>query len=217
MRTSPLRWIAAAATALVLSVSAAAQRGQIVQSGQVFTGVIQGNRTFQFPIDIAGYTGEQELLAVEVTVDARMSGEYTIQPTAVPPNGIVAAHSTTTLSLGPDALGKIDIDFAPLPWVFPVNFPLNILWALDARDREVVRDAPGLSLFETNGSVSLLATVDITTLVMPKNWANPHLAGVFATWTVRYRFGPPASDTGEPIPAPRGGDIGERGARHAGS
>ena len=154
MRTPSFPSILAGTVSLLLLGTVGAQSGEIVQTGSIFTGVIQGNRTFQVPIAVTGYSGEQELAAVEVRIDVRMSGEYTIQPTPLPPNGIVAAHSTTTLTLGQDVLGNVEIDFAPIPWVFPVAFPLNILWALDGSDLETLTDESSLAAFESNGSTS---------------------------------------------------------------
>ena len=203
LRTSP-RLIPAVVAALLLLPHAEARAQEVVQSGQIFTGVIQGNRSFRLPVVLAGYSGQQPLTAVEVTFDVRMSGEYTMQPTPVPPNGIVAAQSTTALSLGQLALGDTEIDFAPIPWVFPVQFPLNILWALDDSSMTRLTKEAALANFESTDPVLVQADIDISTLVSPAGWADPHLAGVFVTWEVRYLVTPPAVDRPAPLPGAGG-------------
>lgn len=187
MLTSSLRWPAAALASLLLLSPATAQN-EIVQSGSVFTGVIEGNASFEFPITLDGYAEKPKLQAVEVTLVVRMSGEYTILPTPVPPNGIVEAHSTTTFTIDKTALGKASISFTPIPWVFPVTFPLNVLWALDETSNESFTDKSTLRSFTSRRPVTMTANVDISTLVKPKGWADPHVAGVFATWEVRYVY-----------------------------
>ena len=162
--------------------------GQVVQSGLFFTGVVASSQTFDIPIRIHGFAQEgARLTAIEVQFDVRMSGEYTIQPTMVPPNGIVEAHSVTTLSLGTLELGATSLDFMPLPWMFPVNFPLNILWAQDGSDLRRFTGDDTRRLFRTARPLTMNARIDLDMLVQPKNWAT-HVAGVFGTWRVTYVF-----------------------------
>ena len=183
-----LRWPSAVFASLLLLGTAAAQGGEIVQTGSVFTGVIQGNRSFEIPIELDGYSGRAKLLSVEVSIDVRMSGEYTIQPTPVSPNGIVEAHSSTLFTLGKTDLAKVNLAFTPIPWVFPVNFPLNILWIQDGSNSNSFTDKATLRDFKSRRPITMTADIDIDTLVKPTGWADPHLAGVFATWTVKYVF-----------------------------
>lgn len=167
----------------------AAAGGTLVQTGFVFTGVFEGSRGFQLPVTLDGFSPSQgKLRSVTVQIDVRMSGEYTIQPTPVPPNGTVESHSTTALVLGSKSLASAHIDFAPIPWIYPVSFPLNVLWALDASDGASFTDKQTLRAFTGNKPVKLTAAIDVTAKVSPKGWASPHLQGVFVTWEVRYDF-----------------------------
>jgi hypothetical protein len=168
---------------------ALAAAGTIVQSGFVFTGVFEGNRSFDLPVTLDGFAPKQgKLQSVEIELDVRMSGEYTIQPTPVPPNGTVESHSTTALELGGKSLASASIDFAPIPWIYPVNFPLNVLWALDENASGSFSDKQTLRAFTGNKPVRLTAAIDVTAKVVPAGWASPHLQGVIATWPVRYHF-----------------------------
>lgn len=169
--------------------AAAAAGGTIVQTGTVFTGVFEGSRSFDLPLTLDGFApGQGKLQSVEVLLDARMSGEYTILPTPVPPNGTVESHSTTSLVLGSKSLVAVKIDFAPIPWIYPVTFPLNVLWALDGSDAGTFTDKQTLRAFTGNKPVKLNAAIDVSAKVAPAGWASPHVQGVLATWEVRYHF-----------------------------
>lgn len=171
--------------------AAALAGGEIVQSGTVFTGVsgTQGKRKFTFPITMNGFApGQGTLRSVQVSLDVRMSGEYTIRPTSKSPNGIVEAHSTTRFVSGLQTQASVQLDFTPIPWVFPVNFPLNILWAKDGENARVFTDTGTLNSFRSSGPISRSIVVDMLSLVSPPGWANPHLSGVLATWEVRYVY-----------------------------
>ena len=165
--------------------------GEIVQSGTVFTGVSgsQGKRSYVFPITLNGFApGQGTLTSVEVELVVRMSGEYTIQPSVKPPNGIVEAHSTTRFKSGLTTLASVQLDFAPIPWVVPVNFPLNILWAKDGTAANVFTSGSTFNSFKSSGTLSRTITVDMLSSVSPPGWANPHLSGVLATWEVKYVY-----------------------------
>lgn len=165
--------------------------GEIVQSGTVFTGVsgTQGKRSYVFPITLNGFApGQGTLTSVEVELVVRMSGEYTIQPSVKPPNGIVEAHSTTRFKSGLSTLTSVQLDFTPIPWVFPVSFPLNILWAKDGQAASVFTNGATFNSFKSSSPITRTITVDMLSLVSPTGWANPHLSGVLATWEVKYVY-----------------------------